>query len=81
MTLENASIRDELHAYVDKSDEKLLRLMYVLAKEYSEADNLDYELSEDDIKLFDERRAKRLNGESKTYAWKEAKEIITGKGQ
>jgi len=30
----------------------------------------------EDIKAFDERREKRLSGESKTYNWKEAKQII-----
>ena len=55
--------------------------MYALAKEYNDEDDFEYEFTEDDIKAFDERRAKRLSGESKTYNWQEAKEIITGKKQ
>jgi hypothetical protein len=77
--MELISIREQLHQYIEKGDEKLLRLMYALAKEYNDEDDFEYEFTEEDIKLFDERRAKRLSGESKTYNWKEAKEIITGK--
>lgn len=77
MTAEN--IRQKLHQYIDKGDEKLLKLMYAVAREYNEDDDFEYEFSEEDIKLFEERRTKRLSGESKTYSWKEAKDMITGK--
>jgi len=79
--METIHIREQLHQYIDKGDEKFLRLMYALAKEYNDEDDFEYEFTEEDIKLFDERRAKRLSGESKTYSWQEAKEIITGKKQ
>jgi hypothetical protein len=75
--METDSIREQLHQYINKSDEKLLRLMYALAKEYND-DDLDYEFTEDDIGLFNERKNKRTVGESKTYSWQEAKKIITG---
>lgn len=73
------SIRERLHQYVDKSDEKLIKLLYALAKEYNDDDDFEYEFSAEDIQQFDERRKKRLFGESNTYSWQEAKEIITGK--
>jgi hypothetical protein len=74
------TIREKLHHYIDNSDEKLLKLMFALAKEYNEDDDdFEYEFTAEDIKVFDERRAKRLSGESKTYNWQEAKDIITGK--
>jgi hypothetical protein len=53
--------------------------MYAVAKEYNEEDDFEYEFSEEEIKLFEERRNKRLKGESKTYSWQEAKNMITGK--
>ena len=77
--METTIIREKLHQYIEKSDEKLLKLMYVLAKEYYEDDDFEYDFTEEDIKDFDERRKKRLSGESKTYTWEEAKKIITGK--
>ncbi len=77
--METVSIRKHLHDYVDNGDEKLLRLMYALAREYNDEDDFENELSEADIKMFDKRRTKRLNGESKIYNWQQAKKIVTGK--
>jgi len=48
-------------------------------KEYNEEDDFDYQFSDEELKLFEERTAKRHSGESKTYSWKDAKDIIAGK--
>ncbi len=77
--MQTTNIRQRLHQYIDNSDDKLLKLLYALAKEYQEVDDLENEFTAEDIKLFDERREKRLTGASKTYSWQEAKDIITGK--
>ncbi|MDQ6761702.1 MAG: hypothetical protein M3015_03620 [Bacteroidota bacterium] len=77
--MEATTIREHLHEYVEKGDEKLLRLMYALAKEYDEDDLYEYDFTEEEIEDFDERSKKRSSGESKTYGWQQAKEIITGK--
>ena len=39
--------RQKLHNYVNKVDEKLIKLLYMLAKEYSNDDDADYQFSED----------------------------------
>jgi hypothetical protein len=72
------SMRQKLHQYVDKSDEKLLKLMYALAKEYNDEDDIEYEFTPEDIDRFDLRHQSRLRGESKTYSVQEARDIITG---
>lgn len=77
--METSSIRQQLHQYIDKSDDRLLKLMYALAKEYNDDYDLQYEFTEEDIKKFDERNERRLSGESKTYSWQEAKGIIVKK--
>lgn len=79
--MQPANIRQKLHHYVDKGDDKLLKLMYAVAKEYTGEDDVEYEFSDEEIKLFEDRRAKRLSGESKTYSWEEAKKLITGKNK
>jgi hypothetical protein len=79
MTMEQANMRQKLHQYIDKGDDKLLKLMYAVAREYNEDDDFEYQFTEEEIKLFEQRSAKRLSGESKTYGWKDAKDIITGK--
>lgn len=76
--METLNIRQKLYQYIDNGDEKLLKLMFALAKEYND-DDFEYEFTAEDIKTFDERREKRLKGESRIFSWKEAKDIITGK--
>jgi hypothetical protein len=78
--MQTTQIRQKLHQYIDDSDERLLKLLFAVAKEYNEDDDdFEYEFTAEDIKEFDKRREKRLSGESRTYSWEEAKDIITGK--
>jgi hypothetical protein len=79
--MEPANIRQRLHQFVDKGDDKLLKLMYAVAKEYTGEDDFEYEFSDEEIKILEDRRAKRLSGESKTFSWLEAKDFITGKNK
>ena len=81
--MEAASMRQKLHQYIDLGDEKLLKIMYVVAKEYNDEydDSNEYAFSNADMQLFEDRRKKRLSGESKTYSWEDAKNIITGKNK
>lgn len=77
--MEPESIRQKLHAYIDKGDEKLLKLMYAVAREYNEDDDFEYEFSADDIEQLEQRRNSRLSGANRTYSWQEAKDILIGK--
>lgn len=76
--MESKNIREKLHDYVDKGDPKLLKLMYAMAKEYNDEDDFEYEFTDEEIRIFEQRKAKRMSGESKTFSWNEAKRIITG---
>ena len=77
--MQTKTLREKLHQYVDSGDDKLVKLLYTLAKEYNEEeDELDSFFTANDILLFDERREKRITGDSKTYNWEEAKTFITG---
>jgi len=77
--MESGNMRQKLHHYIDSGDEKLLKIMYVVAKEYNDEydDSNEYSFSNADMQVFEERRKKRLSGESKIYSWDEAKRIIT----
>jgi hypothetical protein len=78
--MQATQIRQKLHQYIDDSDEKLLKLLFAVAKEYNDDDDdFEYEFTAEDIQEFDNRREKRLSGETRTYSWEEAKDIITGK--
>ena len=71
--MEALVIKEELHNVVESGDEKLLHLMYALAKEY----NNENEFSEAELNEFKSRRENYLNGKSKSFSWDEAKLIIT----
>ena len=58
-------------------DEKLLRVLYAVASEYS--DEEDFIFTDSDIQEFERRRNNRISGISKTFSWPEAKQIITAK--
>ena len=77
--MQTNTLREKLHQYVDSGDDKLVKLLYILAKEYSEDDDAegDFFFTASDIQIFDERREKRIARESKTYNWEEAKTFIT----
>ena len=57
--MESGSLRQKLHQYIDQGDDKLLKLMYAVAKEYNEDDDFEYKFKEEEIKLFEERTTKR----------------------
>lgn len=72
-------IRIKVHQYVDRSDDKLLKLMYALARDYNGDEMNEDEFLPEDIETFEQRTASRLTGESNTYNWQEAKQIVLGK--
>lgn len=72
--MENILIKEELQKYIDAGDEKLLRLMYAVAKEYTETDD-EYELNDEQIVELDRRRSMRVSGESKVIAGARQKKL------
>jgi len=73
-------IKEKLHSYIDRGDERLLKLLFALAKEYKDEDDT-YEFSEDELKVIEQRRNDRLSGKSKVYSWNDAKNAILGSGK
>jgi len=74
-----SAIKEELHHFIENGDAKLLKMLYAVAKEYTDDEETDYIFSDADIAEFDRRSENIDNGISKTYSWEEAKKIITGK--
>ena len=75
--METTDLRAALHQYIDEGDDKLLRMLYAVAKEYNEEE--EYEFTEEEIKELDEKVEEWRRGETKAYTWEEAKEIILKK--
>lgn len=66
-----AQIREELHQFINRADERVLTLIYGMMK----ADNENV-LSEEQQVDLDKRMARHKNGESKSFSWPEARPQI-----
>ncbi len=64
-------IREKLHDYIEKGDDRFLKIVYAMAKEYLEGEPSLYELSDEQVKVLNERRERYLSGEGKTYTLEE----------
>ncbi len=71
-------LKEKLHDFVNVGDEKLLKMMYALAREYNNDESL-IDFTDEEIKQFDRRRENRNNGISSVHTWEEAKEMILNK--
>jgi hypothetical protein len=75
--METNAIKEKLHHFVDHGDERLLKMLYAVASEYSSEENFIF--TDTDMQDFEKRRENRLAGISKTFSWQEAKVMITAK--
>ncbi|HTL82420.1 MAG TPA: hypothetical protein VL651_11990 [Bacteroidia bacterium] len=71
-------MRKEIRQYLETAEERLLKAVHAMLKEYSDSEN-KYELSEADIQLLEERRAEYKKGKGKTYSPKEIRKMIHSK--
>jgi putative addiction module component (TIGR02574 family) len=72
-----AQIREELHQFINRADERILNLMYGMMKADSEEG--DYTLSEAHKQLLDERLASHEASPKEGSSWEEVKIRITRK--
>ena len=77
-SMSTAEIKQRLQQYIETGDEKLLKLMYAVAREYNN-DEKDYEIDDTEIQMLEERWENYKSGKSKSYSWEEAKEMIRKK--
>jgi hypothetical protein len=68
-----SNIKEKLHHYIDTADEKKLQAIYTILEDEIEG---EYFYTQDEIKMFYDRRAKHLSRESKSYSVDEAHELI-----
>ncbi len=73
--MESAVLRNKLHEYIDKADERKLSAIYVLIEEELE-DGFIYDSGT--ISMLHERRNNHLNGAGKSYTAEESLEMIRG---
>ena len=61
-------LREKLHQYIDKLDEARLDEIYKIIEE----EDIAWQYSAEDIKMFYQRRSFYLNGEGKNYTMEES---------
>jgi hypothetical protein len=72
------AIRKKVLTYLADADDKKVKAIYTLfEKEIEEAGT--FALSEEQLKILEERRSRHLNGQDKSYPWKEVHERIKNK--
>ena len=71
--MEPASIKQKLHHYIDVADDKKLQAIYTILEDEIEG---EYFYTQDEIKMFYDRRQKHLNGQSKSYTVAETLNLV-----
>jgi hypothetical protein len=75
-----SAIRKKLMSYIADADDKKIKGMYMLFEEDIERET-EFKLTDKHIKILNDEREKHIDGKSKSYSWREAKQIIRGKGK
>lgn len=70
-----AAIRKRLINYITEADDKKIKGMYLLFQEDIER-QAEFTLTDEHLRILEEERLQHLNGQTKSYNWNEAKEII-----
>ncbi len=70
-----SAIRKKLKTYVDGVDDKKVKALYTLLQDEIE-DSDGFSLSEEHLRILDKEHALHLSGQTKSYSWEDAKEII-----
>ncbi|HVU55598.1 MAG TPA: addiction module protein [Puia sp.] len=73
-----SAIRRKLITYLADADDKKVKAIYALFEdEINQEDN--FKLTDEHLKIVEERRAKHLSGKSKSYTWQEVHDSIRKK--
>jgi hypothetical protein len=72
------TIRKKLHDYIADADDKKVRGMYLLLEDEINKKEA-FQLKNEHFKILDEERQKHLSGNSNSYTWEDARQIIRSK--
>ena len=72
--MDSTAIRKEIHQYIDKADERFLSLVYGMIQADQTED--EYELSESEIKMLEERLADYKKNPESGSSWEDVKKRL-----
>jgi len=72
--MNEAIMRSEIHQYIDKADERFLSLVYGMIQADQNED--DYQLSENEIKMLEERLADYHKNPESGSSWEEVRKRL-----
>ena len=72
--MSSAQIREELHQYINKADDRLLNLIYALVQ--ADLQESEYELTNDHKKIIDDRLVAHQSSPESGSSWEEARSRI-----
>jgi putative addiction module component (TIGR02574 family) len=76
-TMSTTQIREELHHFINKADDRLLNLIYAIVQ--ADMEEGDYELSKAHKAILDERLAAHQSDPSSGSSWEDVKSHIKSK--
>ncbi len=75
-----AEIKKHLYkAIAEIDDEAFLQAVYTIVS--SKTENVEYELTSEQLQILEDRREKYIRGEGKSYTWDEVKDRIRKKDE
>lgn len=77
--METTLLKQELQEYINNGDERLLKMLHAVAREYNDEGDGEYELNAEELSVIEEESEAYWKGKSKAYDWEAVKQMITGK--
>ncbi|MBO9567171.1 MAG: addiction module protein [Niastella sp.] len=74
----NIAIRKKLMTYLADADDKKVKAIYTLFEDEINQEE-SFKLTEEHVKILDERRAKHLSGKDKSSSWQEVHDRVRRK--
>lgn len=74
----NIAIRKKLMTYLADADDKKVKAIYTLFEDEINQEE-SFKLTEEHVKILDERRVRHLNGKDKSSSWQEVHDRVRRK--
>ncbi len=75
--MSTADIREEIHQYIDRADDRVIQLIYGMVK--ADLTEEDYELSEAHKEILDQRLAEHKSNPTSGSSWQKIKARVSDK--